>query len=96
MQMARSGEICVRSGGDEFFLIGIGDYKDSDEAERAKMFSEIVSKASEKAAKPYNISASIGCIVFEDCKKVSLDVALSEADERMYNYKVRNRRHRSV
>ena len=96
MQMARNGEICVRSGGDEFFLIGIGDYKDSDEAERAKMFSEIVSKASEKAAKPYNISASIGCIVFEDCKKVSLDVALSEADERMYNYKVRNRRHRSV
>ena len=96
MSMAKPGEICVRSGGDEFFIIGIGTYKSEDEAERSKTFSEVVAKKSEKAAKPYNISASIGCIVFEDCRSISLDVALSEADERMYNYKVRNRRHRSV
>ena len=94
--VARENEICVRSGGDEFFLIGIGKYGREDEAGRASEFSEAIAKRSDMLAKPYKVSASIGCAVFDDCKKVSLDNALSEADERMYRYKVRNRRHRSV
>ena len=94
--VAKKGEICIRSGGDEFFLIGIGPYGREEEAERARIFTEAIAQASEKAAKPYCISASIGCAVFPDCRQVSLDSALSEADERMYRYKVKNRRHRSV
>ena len=89
-------EICVRSGGDEFFLIGIGRYSREDEADRARGFMETLAEFSESAGKPYRISASIGCAVFEDCRQISLDNALSEADERMYHYKVSNRRHRSV
>ena len=94
--IAKSNEICVRSGGDEFFLVGVGPYRKEDEAERAGEFAAAVAKASERAAKPYTISASIGCAVFPDCRAISLDNALSEADERMYRYKVKNRRHRSV
>ena len=94
--IAGNNEICVRSGGDEFFLIGIGPYKKEDEARRAAEFTEAIEKASGRAAKPYTISASIGCAVFTDCRKTSLDNALGEADERMYRYKVRNKRHRSV
>lgn len=92
----KNGEICVRSGGDEFFLIGIGSYGKEEAAERAKAFSEAVETASRRAGKPYTISASIGCAVFSDYKQISLDNALSEADERMYRCKVKNRRHRSV
>ena len=94
--IAKENEICVRSGGDEFFLIGIGPYKREDEANRAIEFTEVMSRRSEELGKPYNVSASIGCVVFEDCRQVSLDGALSEADERMYHYKLRHRRHRSV
>ncbi|MBR3574278.1 MAG: GGDEF domain-containing protein [Lachnospiraceae bacterium] len=94
--VAKPGEICVRSGGDEFFLIGIGKYSQKEEAARAIEFSDALSKVSEEAGKEYNISASIGCVVFEDCRQISLDNALSEADERMYRYKVKNRRHRMV
>ena len=94
--VAKTGEICVRSGGDEFFLIGIGKYSSGDEAERALTFTDALAKVSEEAGKEYNISASIGCVVFEDCKQITLDNALSEADERMYRYKVKNRRHRMV
>lgn len=96
MSVAKPNEICVRSGGDEFFLIGIGKYDKNEEADRANAFTDAIAETSEKAGKPYNISASIGCIVFEDCRQISLDAALSEADERMYRYKVKNRRHRSV
>ena len=94
--VAKPGEICVRSGGDEFFLIGIGKYSQKEEAARAIEFSDALSKVSEEAGKEYNISASIGCVVFGDCRQISLDNALSEADERMYRYKVRNRRHRII
>ena len=94
--VAKDGEIWVRSGGDEFFLIGIGPYGREDEAERAREFTEAVEQASQRAGKPYEISASIGCAVFPDCRGISLDNALGEADARMYRYKVKNRRHRSV
>ena len=96
METSRENEICVRSGGDEFFLIGIGKYTKGDEAERALKYTEAITERSEMLAKDYNISASIGCVVYENLKAISLDAALSEADERMYHYKFRNRRHRSV
>ena len=94
--IAKNNEICVRSGGDEFFLIGIGPYKKEDEADRAREFAKAIEQASGRAEKPYAVSASIGCVVFPDCRQISLDAALSEADGRMYRYKVKNKRHRSV
>ena len=96
MALRKNQEICVRSGGDEFFLIGIGQYTREDEAIRAREFSAIVEQASREAGKPYAISASIGCAFFEDCRQISLDNALSEADARMYRYKVKNRKHRVI
>ena len=89
-------EICVRSGGDEFCLIGIGRYTREDEAARARIFTDTLNQYSQSAGKPYRISASIGCVMFEDCRQISLDSALSEADERMYRYKVRSLRRRGV
>ncbi len=96
MSITEGNEICVRSGGDEFFLVGIGKYSKADEKKRAVAFAEALAKASEDAGKPYHISASIGCAVFKDCKAISLDSALSEADERMYRYKIKNRKQRKV
>ena len=81
---------------DEFFIIGVGKYSRRDEAERAGFLTDVIEKISESIDKPYRISASVGCAVFENCRQISLDTALSEADERMYRYKVKNRRHRSV
>ncbi|MBR6255969.1 MAG: GGDEF domain-containing protein [Lachnospiraceae bacterium] len=94
--VARPNEIVVRSGGDEFFLIGVGKYTKDDEAARASEFADAVAKKSATLGKPYNVSASIGCMVFDNCRDIDLDNALSEADEKMYNYKMRHRRHRSV
>ncbi len=94
--LTRDNEICVRSGGDEFYIIGIGKYTRADEALRSVEFTDAVAKKSLSMNKPYNLSASIGCLAFPDHKKISLDLALSEADEKMYNYKMKHRRHRSV
>ncbi|MCR4897034.1 MAG: GGDEF domain-containing protein [Lachnospiraceae bacterium] len=95
-ETARKNEIVVRSGGDEFFLIGIGKYEKGDEVKRSQEYTGIIEKRSAELGKPYNISASIGCVVYEDLHAISLDNALSEADERMYHYKFRQRRHRRI
>lgn len=96
LQTRRGNEICIRSGGDEFFMVGIGKYEKDDEAKRAQEYADMLARQSAHLAKPYNISASIGCVIYKDPHSISLDGALSEADERMYHYKFRNRRHRSV
>ncbi|MCR5477576.1 MAG: GGDEF domain-containing protein [Lachnospiraceae bacterium] len=95
-EVARPNEICVRSGGDEFFLIGIGTYTRDEEARRSREFGDAIAALSRKLDRPYRVSASIGCVVYGEPSAVDLDSALSEADERMYHYKFRNRRHRSV
>ncbi len=92
----KENEICVRSGGDEFFIIGIGSYKKQDESDRAEKYLDEIKKRSEMVSRSYNISASIGCMVYEDIDGIGLDSALSEADERMYRYKFRHRKHRGV
>ncbi len=92
----RRNEFCVRSGGDEFFIIGVGNYTKENVPERAIEFTEAMEKRDAELNKPYKFSASIGCVFYEDCKEVSLDLALSEADERMYSYKMKSRRHRSL
>ncbi len=94
--VAKKHEFIVRSGGDEFFLIGIGPYEKGEEAQRTEAFLKAVEKTSENANKPYRISASIGCVIFEDCRQTSLDNALSEADIQMYRYKVQNKKHRGI
>ncbi len=89
-------EICIRSGGDEFFIIGVGKYEKKSEMKLASRFTDAIKKHSENLDKPYKISASIGCVVYDDIKAVTLDSALSEADERMYRYKFRHRKRSGV
>ena len=88
---ARDNEICVRAGGDEFFIIGIGNYPDSECAERRERFVKTISELSREAEKNYPISASIGCFTgATGC--FELEEAISRADEEMYRFKIKRKR----
>ena len=89
--IAKSNERCIRAGGDEFFIIGIGDYDESDINKRTEKFNKIMKSLSDSSGKPYVISASIGCAVGT---KDSFDETLSAADKAMYENKVRKKKHR--
>ncbi len=86
-----TSEICIRAGGDEFFIIGIGDYDESDINKRTEKFNRIMKKLSDDSGKPYIISASIGCSVGA---KDRFDETLSAADKKMYENKVKKKNHR--
>ena len=76
--------------------MGIGKYTKEDEAERALKYTKTLEERSKQLARPYSISASIGCVVCKDLENTTLDAALSEADERMYHYKFIQKRHRGI
>ncbi len=80
MKAAGDEFICARFGGDEF--IAAGPYAEEDNFE--ERFTLLLCKYNETSQKPYNISASVGCVV-EECRSFKdFDRLIKLADERMY------------
>ncbi|MBR1423540.1 MAG: GGDEF domain-containing protein [Ruminococcus sp.] len=87
-------EMCVRAGGDEFYIIGIGKYDERSCHDRIKAFESTISEMSKNSGKPYTVSASIGCAVSD--LTGDIDDALAIADENMYKYKLKRKRQRVI
>ena len=82
--VTKPGEIAVRAGGDEFYVIGIGKY-DSDEPEkRSAAFEKKLDEITSAADKFYPISASVGFVMKPLSEGAELGKLLKDADEIMY------------
>ncbi|MBQ8965563.1 GGDEF domain-containing protein [Ruminococcus sp.] len=88
------GELCVRAGGDEFYIIGIGRYTDDECEKRRDEYLEVIAKLSQQSGKPYPISASIGCALGKAGDR-DLEELLRIADEEMYRFKIMRKKHRT-
>ncbi len=88
-QAARSitdaGEICIRGGGDEFMILGIGDYTEQQMREKLSRFRGYLETANETMTFP--VDASIGYALQTLDKKEGYQVVLDKADEKMYEDK---------
>ncbi len=93
-QICKNDEICVRAGGDEFYIIGIGDYNSIDALVRAEQFNQVLAEADKAAGKPYEISASIGCCCESLFHNNNIPDLLKIADSRMYNNKIAKKKQR--
>ncbi|MDE7294144.1 MAG: GGDEF domain-containing protein [Oscillospiraceae bacterium] len=92
-QIARSSEICVRAGGDEFYIIGLGEYNYIDAIVRIEKFNEALAEEN-KAEKPFEISASIGFCCEAFSSGCGIDDIIRLADGRMYESKVERKKAR--
>lgn len=93
-QICKNDEICVRAGGDEFYIIGIGDYNSIDALVRAEQFNQLLAETDKAAGKPYEISASIGCCCESLFHNNNISDLLKIADSRMYNNKIAKKKQR--
>lgn len=84
--IALKNELCVRTGGDEFMLIGVGVYDKETVSTRIDALRNEIYKASLHYGKEHSFSASIG---YSMSKVKNCDVAkvINEADEEMYKEK---------
>ena len=80
--MADQEEICVRAGGDEFYLIGIGQYDEDAPQRKIDLCNCILSDKAAKIKKPYSITASIGAVVGKVKGSTDFDDILLKADEK--------------
>lgn len=87
-------EICIRAGGDEFYIMGIGQYEAADVEARILAFRTAMDKENQKIEKPYLLSASMGCAIAPVNEELRVDCVIDEADELMYRNKVARKRHR--
>ncbi len=86
--ITEDNEICVRAGGDEFFVIGIGQYDDERLENKKKLFYKSLESVTEGKEKPYIVTASMGAVVRPLAEITQLDDVLIDADEAMYRNKV--------
>ncbi|MCM1525523.1 MAG: GGDEF domain-containing protein [Ruminococcus sp.] len=93
-RMCRNSEICVRAGGDEFYIIGVGDYNLIDAIVRIEKFNLTLAEINKEENKPYEISASIGYCCEKINSGVSCDEAIRIADGRMYESKIARKKQR--
>ena len=91
---ADKNEICVRNGGDEFLLIGVGNYSDSDGEAKVMGIMHTLEEKSNMSRKPYKVTASIGCSCADFDEDTNVDMLIGVADQRMYQNKKRNNRNR--
>lgn len=92
--ITRNNEICVRAGGDEFFLIGVGKYSSIDLVIRTERLYLALTEINKSSGKPYEISASVGTSMRLYTPDLNIDDLLEEADANMYKNKVARKKQR--
>ena len=83
----------MRAGGDEFYVLGIGNYSDAEIEGRIERFNAAVKEAN-SADKPYEISASIGSACVPISSGMQVTGIIRIADAKMYESKVRKKMQR--
>jgi len=86
-------EICVRAGGDEFYVFGVGKVDDKVLAKDAEAFTQKLQQFNENINKPFVISASIG-YAYGSIENLHINNVINTADERMYRNKIERKKQR--
>ena len=86
-------EICVRAGGDEFYIFGTGKIDEQILVKDAENFTAKLQQLNENIDKPYVISASIG-YAYSNIDGLCINDVINTADERMYRSKIERKKQR--
>ena len=84
----QGNEFCVRAGGDEFYVIGRGEYSEETSKQRMEQLARAVDDVSARSQKPYPIAASIGFACLPYKEGLALDDIIALADKQMYRNKL--------
>ncbi len=84
---AHKNEICVRAGGDEFYLVGVGDYSNEDGEKRVTEFRETLERENDLLSLEWKYKAAVGFAINDVEKTNALQDAISRADDEMYTDK---------
>lgn len=80
-------EIAIRAGGDEFFVLCVGNYTEAIAQQKADLLIKLTHDKNETSGRPYRLGISVGwCMrMKKDTKKI--ESLLHDADIAMYRMK---------
>ena len=84
--------ICVRAGGDEFYVIGLSKCDEREITEKLVIFCQELEAMNKVSGKPFPITASIGFSSAPMSENPDVNKLLSEADVAMYQSKAARKR----
>lgn len=82
-----NNEICARVGGDEFMVIGYGDYTDESVEKMIEQFDRYLMRYNLANNNEYNVDASTGYVIKEITDEVNLKKLEEISDKMMYERK---------
>ena len=90
----KNNEICCRIGGDEYAVIGVGNYPDELISEYFEYIEDYCERYNSTSGKGYKVGVSVGffCEVPKETDKITTFINI--ADERMYDNKIRRKKNR--
>ncbi len=88
-------EICARIGGDEYALIGCGDYSEDKVDKCFAYIRDYLARYNAVSGKPYKVEASLGAFCGVPHKDTDIEGYVGIADERMYEDKQKRRKKRT-
>ena len=80
--ITKESEVCVRNGGDEFLIAGLGKYSAQEIEERLQSFAQKIEAYN--ATSPVAFNASIGYCLIDWGEPDAFDKAMEQADINMY------------
>ena len=85
-QVTAKGEVPVRAGGDEFYIIGAGHYTEQEAQLRAEQLEQLITR--QNSPDPgYRVGVSVGWCMRMWCEEQTLESILHDADIAMYRAK---------
>lgn len=85
-QIALDTEVCIRSGGDEFVILGLDDYDEASARQRADSFVELLKQLEPFCEEGKRFGASIGWKMGRYGEE-DIEAVMRHADARMYDNK---------
>lgn len=91
MAVTEENELCVRAGGDEFYIVGIGSYSTHEAEQRIRRFHQQLNEINAKHDRPYTLSASIGSACIPLSSGMTVMGIIRIADAKMYESKAQKK-----
>lgn len=82
--ICEENEKCFRIGGDEFVIIGVGEYTEESIDMKLHKVEDLLGKYDIDSGKPYKVSISLGYVYTSARDYDSIEDAVSAADEKMF------------
>lgn len=89
-------EVCARIGGDEFIILGVGNYTNEIADEIVSNINEYISKYNNASDNPYKVHASLGYAIEKYHDEFDYDDVLNKADKNMYKNKAKYKGLRNI